>query len=95
MTWFLGVSAKRKHIVLETAAGDADDALMEMMKASEECKEASSDSFSATELVSNEKNPSKVLRKLPDSNSYNSVSFVGEVSFCSSSIGKDSRLQWR
>ena len=40
-TWFLGASAKRKQIVLETAAKDADDALMEMVKASEECNEAS------------------------------------------------------
>ena len=49
ITWFLGASAKRKQIVLEEAAGDADDALMELMKASEESSEASTESFSAIE----------------------------------------------
>ena len=46
MTWFLGGSAKRKQIFLEAAAGDADDALVELMKASTE-------SFSAIDRASN------------------------------------------
>ena len=30
ITWFLGGSAKRKEIFLETAAGEADDPYMEL-----------------------------------------------------------------
>lgn len=55
MTWFLGGSAKRKEIFFEAAAGNADDAVMELMKASEESNEASTESFSAIERASSAK----------------------------------------
>lgn len=53
ITWFLGGSAKRKQILFEATGGDADDSLMELLKASEESNEASSDSFDAIKRGSN------------------------------------------
>ena len=53
ITWFLGGSAKRKQILLEATGGDADDGLMELLKASEESNEALSDSFDAIQRGSN------------------------------------------
>lgn len=43
ITWFLGGSAKRKEIFLETAVGEADDPYMELLKTSEESEEASTE----------------------------------------------------
>ena len=53
ITWFLGGSAKRKEIFLETAVGEADDPYMKLLKTSEESEEASTESFSAINRASN------------------------------------------
>ena len=45
ITWFLGGSVKRKQILLEETGGDAEDDLMELLRASEESNEALSDYF--------------------------------------------------
>ena len=50
ISWFLGGGAKRKQILLEAIGGDADDGLLELLKASEESNEASSDSLFTTEV---------------------------------------------